>query len=95
MALDTERLATGLTTGTAADKCGSLLLQEVLLKRLEELFSFGQAQTEMLNALAGFLPDDDISVDCFLTIVITDDELHFDFHGDTPPAAWWGKDVLF
>jgi hypothetical protein len=42
----------------------------VLLKHLEELIRFRQRQAEMLNALAGFLQDDDIGVGFFVAIVI-------------------------
>src|SRR5713101_3204386 len=87
MALGAQCLAAGLTTGTAADKGCSLLLHELLLKRLKELLRFCQRQAELLNALVGFLQDDDIGVGFFVAIVITYDELHFDLHEGFPPAG--------
>jgi hypothetical protein len=54
LALDAERLATGLAMGVTLNKRLGLLFQHVPLNRLEELFRFRQRQAEMLNVLAGF-----------------------------------------
>jgi hypothetical protein len=65
----------------SGDKGGRLPLQEVLLKRCEELFRFRQRQAEVLDTLARLLENHHLMHGLFLTILCTHDELYLEPHG--------------
>ena len=61
-----------------------LVLQQVFLDRVEELFSLSEGQAQMLDALRVLLQGNDISDGFFLAIIGAHDELEFDAHGRAP-----------
>ena len=75
-----EQGATVRTSGTPVEKGIDLLLQQVSLKRAEELFGLRQGQPEMLDALMVLVEGDDIGDGLFITLIVTHDELQFDTH---------------
>ena len=62
------------------------MLQQVSLKRTEELFGLRQGQPEMLNALAVFVERDHIGDGLFLTLIAAYNELKFDTHTEASPG---------
>jgi hypothetical protein len=77
---------TVLARRMGVEKGVDLLLEDVVLEGAQELFSFGQTQPEMLNALVVFIEGDDIGNSFFLTIIVTNDELQFDAHSRASPG---------
>jgi hypothetical protein len=78
---DAERLSAVGTLGMSGDQGGRLPLQEVLLKRGEELFRFSQRQAEVLDTLAHLIEDHHLMPGLFLIILCTHDELYLEPRG--------------
>jgi hypothetical protein len=55
--------------GTPVEQGIDLVLQQVSLKRAEELFGFRQGQPEMLDAVVVFVERDHIGNGLFLTLI--------------------------
>ena len=64
----------------------NLVLQQVVLESVQELFRLRERQAQMLNALVVFLQGDDIGDGFFLAIIAAHDELEFHTHGGAPPG---------
>ena len=80
LAFEAEYLTTVRTLGLRGNEGGRLLLQEVLLRRREELFRFRQRQAEVFEALARLVQDGDLVHRVFLPVLCTHNELHLEPH---------------
>src|SRR5262249_7329135 len=73
--------------GTRVEKGIDLVLQQVSLKSVEELFGLRQGQPEMLDAFVVFVERDHIGDSFFLTLIAAQDELKFDTHTGASPGS--------
>src|SRR6266478_1157234 len=83
-----------LTIRARVEKRVNLLLQHAVLDGVEELLRLRERQTQMLKASRVFLQGDDIGDGFFLAIIITNNKLQFDAHGECSSGfEWWGNDA--
>jgi hypothetical protein len=68
----------------------NLLLQQLFLDELEELFGLSESQAEMLNVVVVLVPRDDISNSLFTAVIAAQDELEFDTHDWAPLGGMGG-----
>src|SRR5215471_6655677 len=87
MGLELERRPAVWTGRTRVEKGVDLLLKEVSLDGIEELFGLRQGQPEMLDALLVLVEGDDIGDGLFLTLIVTDDKLQFGTHRRASPGS--------
>src|SRR3989442_15588805 len=82
-------------TGRArVEKSVNLLLQHASLDGVQELFGLPECQAQMLDALGVLLQGDEVGDGFFLAIIITNNKLQFDAHGECSSGfEWWGNDA--
>jgi hypothetical protein len=90
-AFDLQRGAAVLARGARLEKRVNLVLQQAFLESVQELFGLPEGQAQMLDALGVLLKDDDIGDGFFMAIIITNNELKFDAHGESSSGSGGGK----
>jgi hypothetical protein len=76
--------STAVWTGRARiKKRMDLMLQHALLDDFEQLLRLRERQAQVLKAAVVFLQGNDISDGFFLAIIVANNELQFDAHGET------------
>src|SRR2546427_4724937 len=82
-------------TGRArVEKSVNLLLQHASLDGVQELFGLPECQAQMLDALGVLLQGDEVGDGFCLAIIITNNKLQFDAHGECSSGCeWWGNDA--
>jgi hypothetical protein len=86
IAFDLQRDAAVWAGCAHVEKRINLLLKQVFLDGIQELFGLPACQTQMLDALGVFLQGDDVGNGFFMAIIAAHDELEFDTHGRAPPG---------
>jgi hypothetical protein len=62
-------------------------LQQAFLDGVQELCGLLKRQAQRLKAAVVFLQGDESGDGCFLALIITTNELHFDAQGDASPGS--------